>query len=249
VAWLAFAASVAALIWFNPAGGRRHADGGGSSTVTVIRDAGQPERQLSDAAVPNVPTAPSVPDVEEPSNDAPLYTITDALEDVASGPLELIGTGPWFGNYSIHACAYRNERVVVVNVYCTRKEQPAFGLAVFSPERGRVYLYAEADDPISTLQRTDYGTFRAEVQPLPEDAPLSLDLSYTELNAWEERRYKAHEGACWQDSGQSSCSHDLMHLLDEWAASAKPWIADPPASWYQLTKDLHARAARDLKKK
>jgi hypothetical protein len=200
------------------------------------------EAQRLDAAVP------SEPDVEEPPVE-PLYTITEALEDVASGPLELIGTGPWFGNASIHACAYRNERVVVVNVYCTRKETPALGLAVLSPTRGRVYIYAEADEAISTLQRTDYGTFRADVQPSREEAPVALDLSYTELNAWEERRYKAYKGACWQDSGQSACSGDLEPLRDEWAASAKPFIAEPPESWYQLTKDLHARAVRDLRRK
>ena len=243
--WLVLAAGVGALIWFNPVGNRRR---------EVSRNA--PSMVTPDAARPEVDAllvdAPEVAQRVEPPVDAapvvPLYTITEALEDIAASPLEFIGTGPWFGNFSIHACAYRNARVLVVYEYCTGKEQPALGLIVISPARGRLVIYAEAESAISKLTRADYQTFKAEVQPSLDDEPVTLEFTYAELNAWEERRYNARDGACWYGDAEG-CSGALQPLLAAWVDSAKPFIAEPPAGWYSLTKDLHTRAVRDLRKK
>ena len=92
------------MIWLDPVGQRRrHHAVTTSETVPVVDPQVAVER---DAAVPMVADAPTA---------VPLYTITEALDDVAASPLEFIGTGAWFGNASIHACAYRNTRVIVVN--------------------------------------------------------------------------------------------------------------------------------------
>src|SRR3954447_22582932 len=69
-----------------------------------------------------VPLPPPV--VREP--EAGLYSLNEALQDALSGPWTYVGTGPWTGNQRVKACAYRNERVLVVNVYCTIKEVKAF---------------------------------------------------------------------------------------------------------------------------
>src|SRR5262245_14985255 len=55
-----------------------------------------------------------------------LYAADEALRDVLSGELEYIGTGRWPGVERSSACAFRNQRVLVVNAYCTLKETPAF---------------------------------------------------------------------------------------------------------------------------
>jgi hypothetical protein len=248
--WLLLAGVVGAVIWFDPVGRRRRdADGSGSDIATRNAPLARVEADafVADAAVV------AERDVEIPRIDAPprapLYTITEALEDVAASPLEFIGTGEWFGNASIHACAYRNARVIVVNEYCTANEMPALGLIVISPTRGRLKIYAEADAAISTLTRADYQTFNAEVQPPLQCEPATLEFSYAELNAWEERRYNSHEGACWYANAEESCSGGLLPQLEAWTESAKPFISEPPASWYRLIKDLHARVSRDLRRK
>jgi hypothetical protein len=250
--WLVLAGVVGAVIWFDPVGQRRRRDASGSGSSTITTPNPLPARVEADAFVADAAVL-AERDVEAPPIDAPpaapLYTITEALDDVAASPLEFIGTGAWFGNASIHACAYHNARVIVVNEYCTANETPALGLIVISPTRGRLSIYAEADAAISTLTRADYQTFNAEVQPALQKEPVTLEFTYAELNAWEERRYNSHEGACWYANAEDSCSGGLQPQLKAWTESAKPFITEPPASWYRLTKDLHARAARDLRRK
>jgi hypothetical protein len=239
VIWLVLAAGVAALIYINPA---RHRAG----TVDAGRVMADASVVITDAAVAaDAGYAEAVLDamVEVDAPPAqPLYTITEALEDIASGPLKFVGTGEWFGNYSIHACAYRNERVIVVNEYCTTREQVALGLIVISPTRGHLKVYAEAEKPISTITRADYFTFRVEVEPPFEG--IELTSTYAELRAWDELRYNGHVGGCWYENS-AACAEDASP--GEWGESAKAFITEPPAEFYRLTKDLHKRAVRDAR--
>lgn len=246
--WLVAAGAVGALIWFDPAKRQNTApvDAGELPRVPVVAiDAG--EALEPDAASVAIDAAVAI-DAEVPKVEAPaLYTVDEALGDIAAGPLVFIGTGEWFGNFSIHGCAYRNARVIVVNVYCTVKEQPAFGLVVLSPARGRLMIYAEAEHPISALKRSDYFTFSAEVQPANPADPLALGISYADLRAWDERRYHARIGSCW--AGDTvGCGDGLEPRLAAWSPSAKAFLDTPPAAFYQLAKDLHARAVRDSRR-
>src|SRR5436190_4570212 len=101
-----------------------------------------PERPAPQPPPPPAPVLP--PPVVQPRQPAGLFSISEAVEDVLSGTWTYVGTGPWTGNARLKACAYRNERVLFVDVYCTVKEEKAFALEVFSPTRGRVRIYAEA---------------------------------------------------------------------------------------------------------
>src|SRR5207245_10338099 len=121
---------------------------------------------------------------------APLYSLQEALADVLAAPLTYVDTGPWFGMVHVDACLYRNDRVLVVNVYCTKKEQTAFRIDVFSPTRGRVMFYAEAKAPISTLTRAKYLTFKAEVEPATNLPQVALDMTMAKLHDADEARYK-----------------------------------------------------------
>src|SRR6184192_2805128 len=81
-----------------------------------------------------------VPPAEK--TEAPLYTLDAAFADVTSGPLTYVGTGEWHGLFHVYSCVYKNAKVFVVNIYCTRsKEKTAFGLFIYSPTRGYGYLY------------------------------------------------------------------------------------------------------------
>src|SRR5688572_24780201 len=69
--------------------------------------------------------APQPLPAPEPAPPDLLYSLDEVLQDALSGPWEHLGTGAWHGNYRVHACAYRNARVILVNVYCATKEPKA----------------------------------------------------------------------------------------------------------------------------
>ena len=205
------------------------------------------------APAPAVVAAPHPPLVAAP-RPGELYALDDALDDVLSGPLVHIGTGDWFGLFRIHACAYRNDRVIVVNVYCTANEMSSFGLVVLSPARGRTYIYAEAKAPISTLARGDYFTFKAESSPpLVDDKLAALDLafSYAELRAWDERRYYRNIPGCFYgveiNRPLRGCLQGLDARQTTWLERNQHFLDDPPEPWYRIVKQLRARAASDSK--
>jgi hypothetical protein len=180
-----------------------------------------------------------------------LYSLDEALEDALSGPWTHIGTGPWPGNHRVHACAYRNERVIVVNVYCTIKEVKAFRVDVFSPTRGRVRIYAEAKAPISTLTRRDYFTFNAETEPAPGPRtrlpPVTLTMSFPELTSYDGRRYQSFLPSCYGGveigRRQGGCLRDLAPRASEWSATNRAFLREPPEQWYRIVREMRALAS------
>ncbi|HEY5925449.1 MAG TPA: hypothetical protein VIV11_27380 [Kofleriaceae bacterium] len=192
--------------------------------------------------------------VAEPKRNSQLYALDEALADVLSGPLEHIGTGPWFGLFRINVCAYRNERVIVVNMYCTTREMKAFSIVVFSRERGRVVIYAEADQPISGLSRADYFTFKAESEPPPPREklpPLSLAWQQAELAAWDEKRYHAYIPACYGGvelrKPQGGCLQPLDKHATAWKQRNQAFLDEPPDDWYRIIREMRARAPQHSK--
>jgi hypothetical protein len=178
-----------------------------------------------------------------------LFSAHEAVEDVLSGKWTYVGTGPWTGNARLKACAYRNERVLFVNAYCTVKEKNAFGLEVYSPARGRVRIYAEGKAAISTISRRDYFTFKAESEPPPSLAnlgPVSLTMSFDDLLAYDGRRYRAFLPVCYGgvqlNRRQGACVRGLAAHTSEWAARHRSFLKDPPESWYRIVRELRALA-------
>ena len=201
--------------------------------------------------------APQPPPISRPPAPVPappvvptgLFSVNEAVEDVLSGTWTYVGTGPWTGNARLKACAYRNERVLLVNVYCTVKEEKAFGLEVFSPTRGRVRIYAEAGAPISAITRRDYFTFKAESEPPPSRAtlgPVTLTMSFDELLAYDGRRYRAFLPVCYGgvelNRRQSGCARGLAAHTSEWATTNQSFLKDPPETWYRIVRELRALA-------
>jgi hypothetical protein len=203
-------------------------------------------------APPPEPLPLPPPPVVPPAEPTGIYSLSEALADALSGPWTYIGTGPWTGNHRVHACAYRNERVIVVNVYCTIKEVKAFRVDVFSPMRGRVRIYAEAKAPISTLRRKDYFTFNAESEPMASRRarlpPFALTMSFSELLDYDGRRYQSFLPSCYGGveiyRRQGGCLRGLAPQARDWAATNKAFLQDPPEDWYRIVRDLRALAAQ-----
>jgi len=181
-----------------------------------------------------------------------MYAADEALADVLSGDLQFIGSGRWPGVERSRACAFRNQRVLVVNVYCTLKEVHAFRLEVYSPARGRVRIYAETKGRVSARDRSEYFTFTVEGGPPPDPAlgigPVALSMSYPELRAYEQRRYDINVPGCYTGDrfGEpiGGCLGVLAARQPEWSASNGEFLERPSANWYRVIQELRLLAKR-----
>lgn len=181
-----------------------------------------------------------------------LYTAEEALQDALSGHWEYLGTGPWPGIDRAHACVFKNNRVLIVNVYCTVTETQAFRIDVYSPDRGRVRIYAESSAPVSKRERSEYFTFTAESEPPPGPevslAPLTLGMSFQELRDYDRRRYEAFLPVCYGGEQFSQhlggCLGSLSGHVDEWSRRNGAFLRNANADWYRLVHDMRSLATR-----
>lgn len=188
----------------------------------------------------------------KPVPERGLYAADEALRDVLSGELEYIGTGKWPGVERSHSCAFRNQRVLVVNAYCTLKETPAFRIDVYSPERGRVRIYVEANGPVSRRDRSDYFTFMAESEPPPGPAAriaaVALTMSYQALRSYEQQRYDAFLPGCFggkqHQRTQDGCLGALAPRKNQWAARNRSFLEHANDDWYRVIRQMRSLAAR-----
>lgn len=198
------------------------------------------------------PTPAVVPAPAPQPAPAGLYTPEEALRDALSGPLDYVGTGPWQGMHRIHACVFRNARVLVVNAYCTRTEMQAFRIDVYSPTRGRVRIYAEARGPVSAHARREYFTFMAESEPLPGPetglpAP-SLAMSFAELRDYDEKRYNAFLPICYggteHEQARGGCLGALAPQANAWADHNRAFLTYASDAWHQVVRTMRAHASQ-----
>lgn len=195
---------------------------------------------------------PSAARTEEPVGREGMYSAQGALRDVLSGELEYVGTGRWPGVERLRACAFRNQRVVVVNAYCSLYEQPAFRIEVYSPQRGRVRIYAETRGVVSARLRRDYFTFMVEGSPPPTAAArlpqFSLNMPYEELRRYEQQRYDAFLPSCFageqNERAVAGCLGALAARQGEWAADNRAFLDNANEDWYQVVHKLRALARR-----
>ena len=198
------------------------------------------------------PASPSVPAMAPAPTATGLYGAEEALRDVLSGPLVYVGTGRWPGNARMQACAFRNERVLVVNVYCGITDTQAFRLEVYSPSRGRVRIYAESKAPVSEHTRPQYFSFTAESEPPPgpgTNVPsLQLNMSFQQLSAYDEARYAAYLPACYggteRQTPRSGCLGPLASEAPAWTQQHRTFLAQASSDWYRIVRELRALAQR-----
>ncbi len=183
----------------------------------------------------------------QPAQATGLYGADEALRDALSGPLRYVGTGTWPGIRRMFSCAYRNERVLVVNVYCSPTDRQALRVAIYSPKRGRVSIYAEGKSGISSQRRADYFTFMVESEPL--ERAVSLGMTFDELRAYEEQRYAAFLPQCYggQELGKprSGCLAGLAPRAPAWMQQNKRFLDRASDHWYRLVRDLRVSAVHE----
>lgn len=183
----------------------------------------------------------------------PLYPPDEALKDALSSPLEYVGAAVWPDRYKIPSCVYRNDKVLVVNSYCIRKEQHSISIAVLHPERGSAGFYAEGrnDDRITQLTRDDYTQWKfGASDPFPG---LTLTMSMDELLKYEGRRGKFAKGGCVAgmvlgNDRNASCGLKSPEVEQWWEGYYRPILKQPPPEWFTLVKELQGRVKKDGKK-
>lgn len=183
---------------------------------------------------------------EKPVTATPLYPPEEALADALSSPLEFIGISH-FDAPSIQECAYRNQKVLVVNRYCTTREITATGITIIHPDRGVVRFYAEAKEPISTIAREDYDNWRMDTHDPYPGARLTMK-TFEEIQAHEKRRGVFRDQACYAgitSTPNGSCRKKAPEIEQWWSGIYKPLLKTPPESWYSLVKALRKRAVKD----
>lgn len=191
------------------------------------------------------------PAQEAPPPERKLYSAQEALDDVLSGELEYLGTGRWPGVERSRACAFRNQRVLIVNDYCTLSETQAFRIEIYSPERGRVRIYAETHGALSAHRRRDYFSFMVESSPVPTDPrlpPLTLAASYDQLRSYEQQRYEAFLPGCYggeqHQQHVGGCLGALAPRASEWAADNRAFLERASDEWYRVVRQMRELATR-----
>ena len=206
------------------------------------------QRPPATVSLPELP-APTPPGPQQPRD---LYAADEALDDVLSSDLEYVGTGRWPSIERSRACAFRNRRVLVVNVYCTLVETHAFSIDIYSPERGRLRIYAEANGRFSSKRRSAYFTFTVESAPPPgPDAhipPVTLGMSYEQLQSYERQRYAAFLPGCHggkqNDRRVGNCLGALAPQAGEFAARNQAFLERGSDEWYRVVRQMRTLAAR-----
>ena len=187
-----------------------------------------------------------------PAHEEGLYSAQEALRDVLSGELAYVGAGRWPGVERSRACAFRNARVLIVNAYCTLNETQAFRIEVYSPEHGRIRIYAETTGVVSARRRADYFTFMVESSPRPAAATglpqLTLAMPYEELRRYEQQRYEAYLPGCFggvqHDRPIGGCLGSLAPRHGEWATQNSTFLDHANDDWYRVIRQMRALATR-----
>ena len=183
-----------------------------------------------------------------------LYTAKEAIGDVMSSPLEFIGTGEWYGEAPLPPCAYKNNRVLVIDGYCTtNREITTFSILVFSKTKGYLKMYAytqETKKPISKIRRDLYTDFYITSQPPPVSGaikePLSFDMGYRELARYNGKRAGVYDlPACWEGirhDPKSGCNREMpSRYRPAFAKEHALFVNDPPELWYRFVKHMIAQ--------
>jgi len=216
--------------------------------VLEVACAAPRRRERRPVRTPPIVETHELPTIVEPG----LYSAQEALSDTLSGSLEYIGTGRWPGVERSRACAFRNQRVVIVNAYCTLNEIQAFRIDVYSPERGHVRIYAEARGAVSVRARRDYFTFMVESNPIPSSEaripPLTLAIPYEALRDYEQRRYEAFLPSCYGGEQNArnvgACLGSLGPRASEWTAQNSAFLERANDDWYYVIRQLRTLATR-----
>lgn len=180
----------------------------------------------------------------QPAPDSGLYGADEALRDALSSPLQYVGTGSWPGIRRMFACAFRNERVLVVNVYCSPTDRQALRVAIYSPRRGRVSIYAEAKGGVSAKRRADYFTFMVESEPA--QPPASLTMGFDALRAFEEQRNASYPAQCFGghelQRPRSGCLGALAPNANAFMQQHGRFLERGSDDWYRLVRELRVLA-------
>lgn len=187
------------------------------------------------------PPSPPAPVVVAPAPPT-IYAADEAVRDALSSPLVLVGIGGWPGYFRKLSCIYRNDRVIVTDVRCTRGASPRFEIVIYAPSRGRITMGFEANTTSSP--RADYKAFGV-IANAPWTGPLSLAAAktYDDITAYDLAQGKTFPPTCTVDLTHPAgiCSKNAPFPPSAFAAANTPFLQSPSEGWFTLVNALVAR--------
>jgi hypothetical protein len=77
-------------------------------------------------------------------------------------------------------------------------------------------------------------------------------MSFSELQRYDQKRYERFLPACYGGvelhRPRGGCLGELVPRAAQWAKRNKRFLAQPPAAWYHLVRELRALAGKHGKK-
>lgn len=173
-------------------------------------------------------------------------SFNELQKEIAQSEFKYAGRGLIFGFGSIQSCLYLSDNLAIFKNYCfPKKEYPAKGYTIISPDFGIIDLYEEEIQGIK--ERDIYITeFKENLIPyLTTPIPFQ---TVTSLSSIIEKMYNRYLPACWSTSysdyvggPDANCSvpSDLVTNANAWFEETQSLVNDEFA-WGQMLKSVEA---------
>jgi hypothetical protein len=194
-----------------------------------------------------------------------LISPDQAINLALSSNLKFMGTAVIM-NYDIPSCFWKNQKVIVIDEYCSKQSLAATGVYIVSPEDHKaVRFHAEVNDKPYTknlLKREKYSLWSISFRILEPNDVLKLNMTfkafqnYFEIFILENYNYcfttyyynlLEKDKHCKSNETQnencqkpkSDCADDsLANLQNNFKEIFEPFWVTPSESWYTLLRTL-----------
>lgn len=167
---------------------------------------------------------------------------------MTSEPLQFHGKFiPPDSESAMASCIFRNSKVTILYDYCTKKEQPAYGITIHSadPSRGHVIFYAEGSGaPVSKLKRKDYLYFLYFFSANKNASGYNPNLTVSEYAEYYDRRQVENSFGCLVSqrygttAPRTNCETQFASQAGAWSGPAITYWNNPSPNWYKLQNRL-----------
>jgi hypothetical protein len=165
------------------------------------------------------------------------YTPQQALADVLSSPLEFVGKGLLYGYQSIESCLFRNDKVLVLDGYCTKTEVGAADLIVYSMElKQALQIHAESNGNFTPISQTNPAKYPPNYwyADLRETGPdIHLEISFSAFADLYQNMAQNQAPDCLVSAQFSTCAGNPSYTQD-WLSEAESFRKSPGKSWHQV---------------
>ena len=196
--------------------------------------------------VPVPPTPPTPTEPQAPELRANPYSPQEALADLNSENLKLVGKDFMPGDEKIQSCIFQNSKVYVIYEYCTknRKEAEATSITIISKTGGETSFFLQNSDavkkPASKAKRSEYDlswTVTSKSTTPPKSNNVSGIKDYVNASA-DSNFCLIGKSLNITDGAKPKCNEEVTGDKDKWMKEAESFWKNPPESRYSTLGKL-----------